>query len=93
MTRQYFGTDGVRGPYGGPLVNEDFVARLAAAAAGGARRGRAFIGRDTRGSGESLAAAAVRGLRAGASSPCCSACCQPPPSRARCGTRARRWAW
>ncbi len=69
MTRQYFGTDGVRGPYGGPLVNEDFVARLAAAAAGGARRGRAFIGRDTRGSGESLAAAAVRGLRAGGLEP------------------------
>ena len=30
--RQYFGTDGVRGPYGGPLVNEAFFARLACAA-------------------------------------------------------------
>src|SRR5438045_64422 len=32
MSRKYFGTDGVRGPYGGPVVNEDFAARLAAAA-------------------------------------------------------------
>ncbi len=30
--RQFFGTDGVRGPYGGPLVNEAFFARLACAA-------------------------------------------------------------
>jgi phosphoglucosamine mutase len=30
--RQFFGTDGVRGPYGGPLVNEAFFARLGAAA-------------------------------------------------------------
>lgn len=33
MTKRiYFGTDGVRGPYGGPVVNEVFAARLAAAA-------------------------------------------------------------
>jgi len=32
MSRLHFGTDGVRGPYGGPLVNEAFFARLAAAA-------------------------------------------------------------
>lgn len=32
MSRKYFGTDGVRGPYGGPVVNEEFAARLAAAA-------------------------------------------------------------
>ncbi|MSU51367.1 MAG: phosphoglucosamine mutase [Opitutus sp.] len=32
MTRKYFGTDGVRGPYGGPLINEAFAARLACAA-------------------------------------------------------------
>ncbi len=31
-TPQYFGTDGVRGPYGGPVVNEAFFARLACAA-------------------------------------------------------------
>ena len=28
MSRLYFGTDGVRGPYGGPVINEDFAARL-----------------------------------------------------------------
>jgi phosphoglucosamine mutase len=33
MKRQYFGTDGIRGPYGGPVINEQFAARLGAAAA------------------------------------------------------------
>lgn len=28
MKRQYFGTDGVRGPFGGPVINEAFAARL-----------------------------------------------------------------
>ncbi len=63
MIRQYFGTDGVRGPYGGPVINESFAARLGAAAGrwiGGS--GRVVIGRDTRASGESLAAAVARGL-------------------------------
>lgn len=32
MKRQYFGTDGVRGPYGGPVINEAFAARLGYAA-------------------------------------------------------------
>jgi phosphoglucosamine mutase len=32
MKRQYFGTDGVRGVYGGPVVNEAFAARLGYAA-------------------------------------------------------------
>jgi phosphoglucosamine mutase len=32
MIRKYFGTDGVRGVYGGPVINEDFAARLGAAA-------------------------------------------------------------
>ena len=54
MKRNYFGTDGVRGPYGGPVVNEAFASRLAEAAGrwiGG--KGRVLIGRDTRGSGDS----------------------------------------
>lgn len=70
MTRQFFGTDGVRGPYGGPLINEDFAARLACAAAnwtGGA--GRALIGRDTRASGVALESAVARGLAAGGMQP------------------------
>jgi len=32
MSRRYFGTDGVRGPVGGALVNPEFFARLSAAA-------------------------------------------------------------
>lgn len=72
MTRKYFGTDGVRGPYGGPLVNEDFAARLGFAAATWLRatlcstatvdRPRVLIGRDTRQSGAALEAAVARGL-------------------------------
>lgn len=65
MKRLYFGTDGVRGPYGGPLINEAFAERLALAAglwSGG--RGQVLIGRDTRASGRSLAAAVAVGLRA-----------------------------
>jgi phosphoglucosamine mutase len=65
MNRRYFGTAGVRGPYGGPLINEAFAARLGAAAgrwAGG--KGKVVIGRDTRASGEALAGALAAGLRA-----------------------------
>src|SRR5690606_3672348 len=65
MKRRYFGTDGVRGPYGGPIINESFAARLGFAAgrwAGG--RGLALVGRDSRASGEPLAAAVAAGLRA-----------------------------
>lgn len=72
MSRKYFGTDGVRGPYGGPVINDAFAARLAEAAARWARptgSSRVLIGRDTRGSGVALAAAVARGLRAGGAVP------------------------
>jgi len=70
MSRQYFGTDGVRGPYGGPVVNEEFAARLGFAAASLLMNGgRVLIGRDTRSSGASLEAAIARGLRAGGAEP------------------------
>ena len=70
MNRIYFGTDGVRGPYGGPIINEEFAARLgAAAAAFVGKKGRVLIGRDTRGSGAALEAAVARGLRAGGLEP------------------------
>ncbi len=65
MKRIYFGTDGVRGPYGGPIINESFAIRLGEAAgrwSGG--RGRVLIGRDTRVSGESLVKAVASGLAA-----------------------------
>ena len=65
MTRTYFGTDGVRGVYGGAVINESFAARLGFAAATWLpRKGRVVIGRDTRFSGASLEAALTRGLRA-----------------------------
>ena len=70
MMRKYFGTDGVRGPYGGVVINEDFAERLGEAVArwlGG--KGRVLIGRDTRASGASLERAIVRGLRRGGSEP------------------------
>jgi phosphoglucosamine mutase len=60
----------VRGLYGGPIVNEAFAARLGEAAgrwAGGS--GLVFIGRDTRGSGESLMKAVAAGLAAAGMEP------------------------
>lgn len=66
MKRLYFGTDGVRGTYGGPLINEMMAARLGAAAAAWAGgQGRVVVGRDTRASGEALLTAVARGLREG----------------------------
>ena len=67
MNRRYFGTDGVRGTYGGPVINEAFAARLGAAAGRwlvGKTRDRPAIpiGWDTRFSGESLARALAGGL-------------------------------
>lgn len=68
MSRKYFGTDGVRGPYGGDVMNEAFAWRLGFAAAvfaisKGAKAGATvIIGRDTRASGESLERALCAGL-------------------------------
>lgn len=72
--RKYFGTDGVRGTYGGPVMNEDFARRLGAAAARylqeqGRNTGRIYLGRDTRASGASLAQALSDGLAAGGFTP------------------------
>ena len=66
MTRKYFGTDGIRGPYGGPVINEGFAQRLGFAAATWmpGEKGRVLIGRDTRTSGAALVEAVARGLRA-----------------------------
>ncbi len=68
MKRRYFGTDGVRGPYGGPVVNDGFARRLAGAAArffqshGAAAGAEVLLGRDTRRSGPALLAAVAGGL-------------------------------
>lgn len=83
MKRRYFGTDGVRGPFGGPLINPQFAARLGLAAArwaGGP--GRVLIGRDTRVSGPELLEAVAVGLAAGGLTPV-SLGVTPTPSVAR----------
>jgi phosphoglucosamine mutase len=74
MKRLFFGTDGVRGPYGGPVINEAFVEGLGEAAARwlasrGVPAGRVLIGRDTRFSGAALATALGAGLLAGGARP------------------------
>jgi len=69
MKREFFGTDGVRGRFGGPVVNPAFFRRLTFAAGkamapGGDAVPSAVIGRDTRASGEALEAAVAEGLLA-----------------------------
>ena len=61
MPRSYFGTDGVRGIVG-EYVTVDLVERLGKASALWSGRGRVFIGRDTRASGEELEEAFARGV-------------------------------
>ena len=61
MSRQHFGTDGVRGIVGESLTL-DLVERLGRASTAWAGRGRVFVGRDTRGSGPALEAAVVEGI-------------------------------
>ncbi len=93
MKRQFFGTDGVRGPYGGPVIHESFAARLGFAAArwaraAGAPEGAAvLLGRDTRASGPALLSALAAGLRAGGLAPV-SLGVAPTPAVAR-AVRAR----
>jgi phosphoglucosamine mutase len=67
MQRQYFGTDGIRGPHGGATVNEAFFAAIGAAAgrwlqSRGVVNGTVLVGLDTRASGPSLARALALGL-------------------------------
>lgn len=70
MSRKFFGTDGVRGPYGGPVINETFAERLGVAAGRFASRTpvarplTVVLGRDTRASGQSLTNAVASGLAA-----------------------------
>jgi phosphoglucosamine mutase len=70
--RKYFGTDGVRGEVGGPVINAEFALRLGYAAgrvfarrrgAGGGRP-QVLIGKDTRISGYMLESALEAGLSA-----------------------------
>ena len=84
MKRIYFGTDGVRGPYGGSVINENFAARLGLAVAQwtGEGGGEVVIGRDTRASGPALETAIAAGLRAGGLTPV-SVGVAPTPAVAR----------
>jgi phosphoglucosamine mutase len=61
MARDYFGTDGVRGVVG-EFLTADLVERLGKASALWSGRGRVFVGRDTRASGEELEEAFARGV-------------------------------
>jgi phosphoglucosamine mutase len=61
VSREYFGTDGVRGVVGEDLTAE-LVERLGRAATSWSGRGRIFVGRDTRASGVELEAALARGI-------------------------------
>src|SRR3989440_10241347 len=63
VARSYFGTDGVRGIVG-EFVTVDLVERLGKASARWSGRGRVFLGRDTRASGEELERAFARGVAA-----------------------------
>jgi phosphoglucosamine mutase len=74
MSRRYFGTDGIRGEHGGPVINVAF-ARCLGAAVGRWMKStglripaedppRVLIGRDTRESGPALEAALAAGLAA-----------------------------
>jgi len=63
MARRYFGTDGVRGVVGETLTPE-LVERLGKAVALWSRRGRVFVGRDTRASGVELEDVLARGVAA-----------------------------
>lgn len=68
MKRRYFGTDGVRGEFGGPVMNPGFAWRLGVAAGRflqerGLAGRRVVIGRDTRFSGGILERALAAGLR------------------------------
>jgi phosphoglucosamine mutase len=61
VARDYFGTDGVRGVVG-ERITPELVERLGRAAALWSGRGRVFVGRDTRASGEALEEAFARGV-------------------------------
>lgn len=69
MKRLYFGTDGIRGKFGGPVINAGFALRLGVAVGQWLRPSVALaasdtvlIGRDTRSSGLALVAALAAGL-------------------------------
>ena len=81
MTRQYFGTDGIRGTVGQPPITPDFVLRLAHAVGRVLRRTEerptVLIGKDTRISGYMLESALESGSTPRAWMWCCWVLCPP----------------
>jgi phosphoglucosamine mutase len=63
VARTYFGTDGVRGIVG-EFLTAELVEQLGKASSLWSGRGRVFVGRDTRASGEELEEAFARGVAA-----------------------------
>ncbi len=67
---KYFGTDGIRGQYGGAYINSSFAYRFGSALARylSARKSsgptNVVVGRDTRGSGPAIRDALIQGLNA-----------------------------
>jgi phosphoglucosamine mutase len=61
VARTYFGTDGVRGIVG-EFLTAELVEKLGKASSLWSGRGRVFVGRDTRASGEELEEAFARGV-------------------------------
>jgi len=61
VARTYFGTDGVRGIVG-EFLTAELVEKLGKACSLWSGRGRVFVGRDTRASGEELEEAFARGV-------------------------------
>ncbi|EDY83755.1 Phosphoglucomutase/phosphomannomutase, C-terminal domain family [Verrucomicrobiia bacterium DG1235] len=70
MSLRYFGTDGIRGPYGGDVLNDEIAFRAGKAAVRVARERlyapvpNIVVGRDTRASGEKLLRAFAGGVAA-----------------------------
>jgi phosphoglucosamine mutase len=64
VTRRYFGTDGIRGRVGEPMISPDFVLKLGWAAGHvlGNGHGKVLIGKDTRISGYMFESALESGL-------------------------------
>jgi len=69
MKCRYFGTDGIRGRFGGDFLNEEFVEKFGRALGywfqAQGKVGEILIGRDTRDSGPKIERALVKGLLEG----------------------------
>ena len=64
---KFFGTDGIRGPYGGSVINEFTAYCLGKAiveflSQSGVSEGKILLGRDPRSSGESMLKACAGGI-------------------------------